>query len=68
LIHWGLLVIPVVDPYIAPVVDPYIASSVTPAVEPGSSIAAAMSGMTPSFEGGGGILCDPITGKCPNYG
>ena len=59
---------PVVDPYIAPVVDPYIASSVTPAVEPGSSIAAAMSGMTPSFEGGGGILCDPITGKCPNYG
>ena len=22
---------------------------------------------TPSFAGGGGLLCDPITGKCPTY-
>jgi hypothetical protein len=20
-----------------------------------------------SFDGGGGLLCDPITGKCPTY-
>ena len=31
----------------------------------GSPLTAAMG--DPSFEGGGGILCDPITGKCPTY-
>ena len=31
----------------------------------GSPITAAMK--APSFDGGGGILCDPITGKCPQY-
>ena len=31
----------------------------------GSPIAAAM--RTLSYDGGGGLLCDPITGKCPQY-
>jgi len=31
----------------------------------GSPLTAAMK--APSFDGGGGILCDPITGKCPQY-
>jgi hypothetical protein len=21
----------------------------------------------PSFDGGGGLLCDPVTGECPTY-
>ena len=33
----------------------------------GSPIAAAMKALDPSFDGGGGLLCDPITGKCPQY-
>ena len=33
----------------------------------GSPITAAMEALSPSFAGGGGILCDPITGKCPQY-
>jgi hypothetical protein len=31
----------------------------------GSPIAEAM--RTLSYDGGGGLLCDPITGKCPQY-
>ena len=33
----------------------------------GSPLAAAMKALSPSFGGGGGLLCDPITGKCPQY-
>ena len=33
----------------------------------GSPITAAMEALSPSFAGGGGLLCDPITGKCPQY-
>ena len=53
-----------------PVVDPYVAPDVLPDAGGISSspISAAMRVLSPSFEGGGGILCDPITGKCPNYG
>ena len=33
----------------------------------GSPFTAAMAALSPSFDGGGGLLCDPITGKCPQY-
>jgi len=33
----------------------------------GSPFTAAMKALSPSFDGGGGLLCDPITGKCPTY-
>jgi hypothetical protein len=26
-----------------------------------------MAALSPSFAGGGGLLCDPVTGKCPTY-
>jgi len=56
-------------PSALPVVAPYVAPSTPPASGGISSspIAAAMRALSPSFEGGGGILCDPITGKCPQY-
>ena len=39
----------------------------TPSGISGSPLAAAMEVLSPSFAGGGGLLCDPITGKCPQY-
>ena len=35
-----------------------------PTLPPFSGISGSPS---PSFDGGGGLLCDPITGKCPQY-
>jgi hypothetical protein len=73
---------PVVDPYVEPhapsppvELEPLIeATPITPPVPlgissgiSGSPIAAAMKALDPSFDGGGGLLCDPITGKCPQY-
>ena len=57
-------------PSAPPVVAPYVAPSEPPASGGISSspLESAMRVLSPSFEGGGGILCDPITGKCPNYG
>ncbi len=64
-----MLPIPLVESVDVPVVDPYIAPDIPP-VSGGissSPLSAAMRVLSPSFEGGGGILCDPITGKCPQY-
>jgi len=33
----------------------------------GSPFTTAMAALSPSFAGGGGLLCDPVTGKCPTY-
>ena len=65
-----MLPTPLVESVAPPVVDPYVAPDVLPDAGGRSSsrISAAMRVLSPSFEGGGGILCDPITGKCPNYG
>ena len=65
-----MLPTPLVESVAPPVVDPYVAPDVLPDAGGISSspISAAMRVLSPSFEGGGGILCDPITGKCPNYG
>lgn len=65
-----MLPTPPVESVAPPVVDPYVAPSTPPASGGISSspMSTAMRVLSPSFEGGGGILCDPITGKCPNYG
>jgi len=54
-------------PPISPSIAPSLSSGGTSSGVSGSPITAAMEALSPSFAGGGGILCDPITGKCPQY-
>ncbi len=55
-----MLPTPLVESVAPPVVDPYVAPDVLPDAGGISSspISAAMRVLSPSFEGGGGILCD----------
>jgi len=67
----------VVDPYgpspLSPVVDtvtelePLMGGPIDSSGISGSPFTTAMEVLSPSFAGGGGLLCDPITGKCPQY-